>query len=147
MSVTSTKTLFVWNVWKRNLITEWYRDMRAMQNKKQNTNWCQPPAESFSFFLHVSLKPRFLHFSSNVLLKQSESEAVSCFVPLWLKHYLWGFSTLFLKRSDILCQPVPLPTGKLKMPLSPQAIRFICLHTCRVRRSSDSSSFCEKACT
>lgn len=45
---------------------------------------------------------------------QTVSKAVSRFVPVWLKHYLRGFSTLFLKRSDIRSQPPPLPTGKLK---------------------------------
>ena len=73
------------------------------------------------FSFHVSL--------SSQSLKQLVSKAVSHLVPLWLKHYLRGFATLFLKRSDILSQLPPLSTGKLKMPQSPQATRFIYLHT------------------
>lgn len=87
------------------------------------------PTEPLSqWFLSNRLFPPHLRPCSQSL-KQSASEAVSRSVAVWLKHYLRGFAMLFLKRSDILSQLPPLPTGKLKMPQSPQATRFIYLHT------------------
>lgn len=75
-------------------------------------------------------------FPCSKSVSQTVSKAGSRCVPVWLKHYLRGFATLFLKRSDILSQLPPLPTGKLKMPQSPQATRFIYLHTYWVRENA-----------
>ena len=140
------------------------RNRQERTESRPKGNWktdhvsfvCLP--DSLSLFLRLSLnlyQPDFSAcFPSMCLsavsqsLKQSVSKAVSRFVPVWLKHYLRGFATLFLKRSDILSQPPPLPTGKLKMPQSPQATRFIYLHTYWVRETErdggegDLSLFC-----
>lgn len=89
-------------------------------NDRQKSARVPPPPPSLPLF---SI-PR--HPNS---FKQSVSRAVSRIVPVWLKHFLRGFATLFFKRSDILPQPPPLSTGKLKMPQSPRATRFIYLHT------------------
>lgn len=88
-----------------------------------------------SLNLYHPVSPSMCLSAVSQSLKQSVSKAVSRFVPVWLKHYLRGFATLFLKRSDILSQPPLLPTGKLKMPQSPQATRFIYLHTYWVREA------------
>lgn len=158
------------------LNSEWDSEdtFRQRTERGPESNWtaghgviCLPAwlFKSLPLSLRKPLSPWFLSYSRFPLhvslcsqsLKQSVSKAVSRFVPVWLKHYLRGFATLFLKRSDILSQPPPLPTGKLKMPQSPQATRFIYLHTYWVREretegederegEGDLRPFCEEGC-
>lgn len=111
----------------------WLQRTERAKRKLKNRPRCRLIACSSSLWTFITLFP--LPCVSPQSVKQSVSKAVSRFVPVWLKHYLRGFATLFLKRSDILSQPPLLPTGKLKMPQSPQATRFIYLHTYWVREA------------